>query len=459
MDLLIGEAKLIGFKEGFKIGIVWLVFYTYLYLNNSKAFIRPFYLGLFFACLISGISLFLPHGIIARDLLTNIIATSFALFLLSSVFALFQASRINLFGTVQKITQTWVINTIVFSATLVFFAPDITGAVFFLEDLSLLKGSEFIPYVNAFFGLFVAFLIVFLFFKFYKPYWIGSYFNIPQLLLFLATVKLLGSGIRGFVELSLIPSVQRGFMKFTHDLVHQVLLLFMVPDHPLLKTTVWDFIGIFFGSNIASISSLILLLLLPFIFIYYSLFKPISEPEAQSGAQRRKIKSLIILDRRRKALPVIFFIGFILIAWFSQSSESVSQIYKPKPRPVVVDKGTVIIPLNDPTMDLMDGTLHKFSLIHQGEEIRIIIIKKSDDSLSVCLDACEICRTDGYGQRDHHVVCLYCNTPIPVDTLSIPGGCNPIPLTADIDGRFVRIELSEILKKRGFVMSGMSNPR
>ncbi|MEF9438088.1 MAG: hypothetical protein L0922_04855 [Candidatus Mariimomonas ferrooxydans] len=249
MDLLIGEAKLIGFKEGFKIGIVWLVFYTYLHLNNSKAFIRPFYLGLFFASLISGISLFLPHGIIARDLLTNIIATSFALFLLSSVFALFQASGINLFGTVQKITQTGVINTIVFSSTLLFFAPDITGAVFFLEDLSLLKGSEFIPYVNAFFGLFVAFLIVFLFFKFYKPYWIGSYFNIPQLLLFLATVKLLGSGIRGFAELSLIPSVQRGFMKFTHDLVHQVLLLFMVPDHPLLKTTVWDFIGIFFGSK------------------------------------------------------------------------------------------------------------------------------------------------------------------------------------------------------------------
>jgi uncharacterized membrane protein len=82
------------------------------------------------------------------------------------------------------------------------------------------------------------------------------------------------------------------------------------------------------------------------------------------------------------------------------------------------------------------------------------VIKKADNSLSVCLDACEICPPVGYGQRDNHVVCIYCMTPIPVDTLGDPGGCNPIPLTAAIDDNFIRVELKEIIKKWGFVNRG-----
>jgi uncharacterized membrane protein len=121
---------------------------------------------------------------------------------------------------------------------------------------------------------------------------------------------------------------------------------------------------------------------------------------------------------------------------------------------VVVDKGVVAIPLKDPTMNLMDGALHKFSLVHEAEAIGILIIKRSDNTLSVCLDACEICPSEGYGQRADHVVCLYCGTPLHIDTLGKPGGCNPIPLAVEIDGRFVRIELSEILEKWGFMKTG-----
>jgi hypothetical protein len=68
--------------------------------------------------------------------------------------------------------------------------------------------------------------------KLYKPFWLGSFFALPQLLLFFAMVKLFGSGIKGITELSLIPSVQRGFMKFIHDFVHQTFVMLMVPDHP-----------------------------------------------------------------------------------------------------------------------------------------------------------------------------------------------------------------------------------
>jgi uncharacterized membrane protein len=81
------------------------------------------------------------------------------------------------------------------------------------------------------------------------------------------------------------------------------------------------------------------------------------------------------------------------------------------------------------------------------------VIRKPDRSLSVCLDACEICPPVGYGQRENHVVCIYCDTPIAVGTLGQPGGCNPIPLEADIDERFITIKMEEILKKWKFVKS------
>lgn len=467
---MIIEAKLIGFKEGIKLGIVWLVFYSFLVQSDRKSIIKYFNIGIITIFIITILSLFILQGLIVKQYLTNIISTSFALFLILSAAALFHASGTRLFGSLRGTTSKGVppfskeeilkkesvAGIIVFLTTLIFFTPDIIGSLLFLKELAFMRNAEIMTYVYAFFGFIIALLIIFLFVKFYKPYWIGSYFDIPQLLLFLAIVKLLGSGIKGFAELSLIPSVQRGFMKFTHDFIHQILVLLMVPDHPLLKTTVWNFIGVFFGSNLATIASLILLLFFPFMFIYYSLVKSLPEPEAQTSAQKRKIKSLILSNRRKKSLPVIFFIGLILIAWFSQSGEPLTQIYKPKPRPVVEDKGFVMIPLNDPTMDLMDGALHKFSLIHQGEEIRILIIRKSDNSLSVCLDACEICPPEGYGQRVDHVVCLYCGTPIHIDTLGQPGGCNPIPLTAEIGDRFVKIELKEILRKWGFIKSGES---
>jgi uncharacterized membrane protein len=45
------------------------------------------------------------------------------------------------------------------------------------------------------------------------------------------------------------------------------------------------------------------------------------------------------------------------------------------------------------------------------------------------------------------VVCLSCNTPIPLDTLGKPGGCNPMPLAALITDKEVRVQSAEIAEK------------
>ena len=455
MSPFIHEALITGFKEGLKAGIVWLVCYSFFLLREKKPLIRPFYAGLFIVLLFSAAFFFLPAGPALREQLGNVISLSFALFLISSAAALYHASGVNVLNPFRtgsgksglkdsESRNAPLAGLLIFILTVVFFGPDSAASVLFLKELSFMKESPGMTVISALAGALIAFLMLFATVKFLKPFRIGKFFDLPQLLLFLAVVKLLGGGTRGVSEITLIPSIQRGFMKFAHDFIHQTFVLVMVPDHPLLKTTVWNFIGIFFGPNIALFAALFSLLFFPLMFIYHSLVRQVPEPEAETGARKRKIKYLLLSDRRRKALPVFLFIALIIVSWFAGSGESVSRLYAPEPKPVVEDKGTVLIPLNDPTMDLMDGALHKFALSHEGQEIRLLIIRKPDKTLSVCLDACEICPPEGYGQREDMVVCIYCSTPIPVSTLGKPGGCNPIPLKHTVEGGEIVISTADL---------------
>ena len=456
-SFVVYEALAVGVKEGIKIGIVWLVLRSCLIPLNREHLRVAFVTGVVIALLCSAMLFLVPFRPELKEHISNAIHLSFVVFLLASVGSLLNASGIRMFSFFAKMPKSVIlVQVFLIVATVFFFLPDMAGTAVFVKELAVLQEKVAVAPASVAMGLAIAGGISAVAIRYAPGRLVGSFFDIPQMLLFIAIVKLFGGGVQGFAEVTLIPSLQRGLMKFSHDVIHQTFVFLMVPDHPLLKTTVWNFIGFFFGSNIALWESLLLLLVFPLLFIYYSLTRPVQAEEAGPGARRRMLKHLILSDRRRKALPVIVFVVMITVIWFSQGGESVSQLYIPKPKPVVEDKGLIMIPLNDPTMDLRDGALHKFVLNHQGKEIQLLVIQKPDKSLSVCLDACEICRPDGYGQREDHVICIYCNTPIPVATLGEPGGCNPIPLVASVDEKFIRIELSEIMKKWEYVNSGKS---
>lgn len=452
---VIYEAFWVGLKEALKVGLVWTALFSFLSVIDNKKLIKFFSYGVFlsFVCALYVFALSVTPQL--KEQISRFIDTSFALFFISSAFLLAHNSGINLFGAADSIfAKTAIKGGLLILLSALYFTPDFTGNAAFLMELAEVKENPPAVYISAAAG------ILFVASAFYASRkriglnLIGSFLGLPQLFLFVSMVKLLGGGIKGFSGISLIPSVQTGFMKFFHDFVHQFFVILMVPDHPLLKTTAWNFIGILFGPNFSSAVALTALLALPVIFLSHSLIEPLPEPAAETSADKRKIKSLLMSDRRRKAVPFLFFMIFIVAAWFSESGENIARLYIPKPRPVVEDKGIVMIPLKDPTMDVRDGALYKFSLSYRGEEMRILVIKKDDGKLSVCLDACEICPPRGYGQKQGFVVCIYCNTPIPVSTLGQPGGCNPIPLHVSIDDNFIRIGLSEMLQKWDYVKSG-----
>ncbi|MDP2167754.1 MAG: DUF2318 domain-containing protein [Thermodesulfovibrionales bacterium] len=455
MSLFISEAFAVGIKEGFKLWLVWLVFSSLLKEQDRPGLMRPFYLGLALTSMLFAASFLAAPGQQARGLLVGLTGYTFFIFFLSSALALYQGAGVNLFGPL-RLTNRHLLRAVITASTVFYFSPDIIGSSMFVRDAAEMKASYAGVYLSAASGFILPLIFIFTPVQARAGRLVSGYFGLPQFLLFLSVIKLLGGGIKGFAEFSLMPLVQAGLMKFFHDVVHQTFVYLMVPDHPMLNTTAWNFVGIFFGSNISIAATLLLLLIPPSVFLHQSFLAPVPEPGggAATGAERRMFKSSVVADRRRKAVPVIFFMAFILISWYSGAGDTASRLYNPKPKPVVEDKGQVVIPFTDPTMDLLDGRLHKFSLVSGQEAISIIVIKKPDGGLAVCLDACEICSPEGYGQTEGKVVCIYCMTPIPVSTLGRPGGCNPIPLNAIITERDLRIDVAEILLKWKDVKTG-----
>jgi uncharacterized membrane protein len=104
---------------------------------------------------------------------------------------------------------------------------------------------------------------------------------------------------------------------------------------------------------------------------------------------------------------------------------SIQDVEISPPLELSVQDGKIIMPLEQ----INDGGLHRF--VHKapdGTGIRYIVIKKSQTSYGVGLDACDICGPSGYYQRKGQVICRLCDVVMNTSTIGFPGGCNPVPL-------------------------------
>jgi FTR1 family protein len=87
-----------------------------------------------------------------------------------------------------------------------------------------------------------------------------------------------------------------------------------------------------------------------------------------------------------------------------------------------------------PVSSVDDGNLHRFSVQSDGVSVRIIVLKRADQSLVAAFDACEICGAKGFYQKGGTVVCKNCASAIVNGSIGQKGGCNPIPLPSEVQG-------------------------
>ncbi len=109
--------------------------------------------------------------------------------------------------------------------------------------------------------------------------------------------------------------------------------------------------------------------------------------------------------------------------------------------PLTVTGGVARIPVSS----VDDGMLHRFAVESDGVKVRIIAIRRPDQSIAIAFDACEICGTQGYYQKGQNVICKNCASAINIPTIGQQGGCNPIPLASHVDGDQIVIPADKLL--------------
>jgi len=101
----------------------------------------------------------------------------------------------------------------------------------------------------------------------------------------------------------------------------------------------------------------------------------------------------------------------------------------------------------------LDNKLHRFAYVtDEGKEVRFFIINRFKDKLApvMVFDACSICGDMGYLLKGGELICISCNVRIFLPTVGKAGGCNPIPMNYEYDGKTLKVSLKEIEDGAGF---------
>ncbi|HLO25127.1 MAG TPA: DUF2318 domain-containing protein [Geobacteraceae bacterium] len=243
-----------------------------------------------------------------------------------------------------------------------------------------------------------------------------------------AVVALLLFSSSSILRLDLFAPLTMKVMKFAHDFVHQFFESMLIPDHGFIRPNLWKYIGLLFGSGVGFWGGLIIWFTPAILVLLAIQFERLpSVAHIRQGAQRRRLMAAAIKSRRLR-LVVPLLAAVILAAAVYRSRFPNVEYWDPKPVPVSASPaGEIFIPKKG-EIDLEDGKLHKFLFKQGGREARFFVLVTPAGQLTVDLDACAICKPDGYGQAEGTVICYYCKTLIPLETVGKPGGCNPVPI-------------------------------
>ncbi len=271
-----------------------------------------------------------------------------------------------------------------------------------------------------------------------------------------AVAALLLFSSSSILRLDLFSPLSMKVMKFAHDFVHQFMESMLIPDHVFIQSYLWRYIGLLFGKEIGFWGGLFIWFtpaLLVLLAGQFERLPPVAH--IRQGAQRRKILAAAIRERRfRLVIPLISLLFFVAAAY--QSRFPSVEYWDPKPIVVTAtSSGEIIIPKKG-EVDLEDGKLHKFLFNRGGKDARFFVLMGPAGQLTVDLDACAICKPDGYGQADGTVICYYCKTLIPLETVGKPGGCNPVPITFAEKDDGVHIDALTLINEWGNTVQSTS---
>ncbi len=279
--------------------------------------------------------------------------------------------------------------------------------VLILSAVSL-NSTELMSFLGTLSGVFVAVLFGVMFVKGSVRINLQKFFRVTSAILFFVAAQLLVSGLHELSEYGVLPSSKRE----------------MALIGPIVRN---DF---FFAVTILALAALMVL-------FEVKRREPTSLPT--SGAERRKASWTARRERWwMRSVYASSFVFILLITAEFAYTKSVSAL-SPATEVHFVN-GQASIPLSQ----VSDGDLHRFAALENGTTIRFWLYKKPDGKIATVFDACQICGGVGFYKTANGVVCKNCASPINAQSVGSKGGCNPVPLAAEMTSDAVIIKEADI---------------
>jgi high-affinity iron transporter len=279
--------------------------------------------------------------------------------------------------------------------------------VLILSAVSL-NSSELMSFIGTILGVAVAILFGVMFVKGSVKVNLQKFFKVTTVILFFVAAQLLIAGLHELSENGVLPS-SRGEMALIGPIVRN---------------------DLFFFVTILALAALMVL-------FEMKGREPVELPAA--GAARRKALWTARKERLWMASVYVCSFTFIVMVTAGFIYEKSASELSPATEVTFVD-GKVSIPLKQ----VYDGDIHRFSAKEGGTEVRFFLYQKPDGKVATLLDACEICGAVGFYKGAQGVICKNCAAPINPQSVGMPGGCNPIPLKAEVTGDAVIISEAEV---------------
>ena len=279
--------------------------------------------------------------------------------------------------------------------------------VLILSAVSL-NSTELLSSLGTLLGVIAAIVFGVMFVKGSVRINLQKFFRITTAILFFVAAQLVVSGLHELSENGVLPSSRQE----------------MAIIGPIVRNDIFFFVTIF------ALAALMVL---------FDAKRREPAPVVDSAAARRK--AAWSARRERLWMFSVYASSFVFILLVTAEfiyAKSVSAL-SPSTEVTFVN-GQVAIPLQQ----LYDGDLHRYQAKENGVEVRFWLYQKPDGKIATVLDACEICGSLGFYKRQNSVICKNCAGPILPQSVGTPGGCNPIPLRAQITADSVIVQEADI---------------
>ena len=282
--------------------------------------------------------------------------------------------------------------------------------VLILSAVSL-NSTELLSFLGTFLGVIAAVAFGVMFVKGSVRINLQKFFRVTTVILFFVAAQLVVSGLHELSENGVLPSSKTE----------------MAIVGPIVRN------DLFFFITILALAALMVL-------FEVKRRQPGTLPD--SPAERRK--AVWSARRERLWMASVYASSFVFIVLVTAEfiyTKSVSAL-SPATE-VTFISGKVSIPLTQ----VQDGDLHRFAAQEGGTTVRFWLYQKPDGKIATVLDACEICGAVGFYRGPNGVVCKNCAAPINPQSVGMPGGCNPVPLKAQVTADAVVIQEADIAAK------------